>query len=671
MLLDRDSFGVETCLGLHQTVIILGAVLRGYSSLLGSALIASITVISLAMLAAAASQWAAGVRDLAERAAAFSVPPRMTLEPLGQCNATGWLEAVLKVEPVTSGFEPLAVEVYSAEDGKLLYSRLFGANRTTIVDIPCRGFVELVVIGENGGIWLYRYELDPSKPCLNGARINGKELLQNSTSCLTGLNSARIVAEQAAQKAVREVLLIQYGPVLQPVWAAGPLLPGASPVYAAASGPLPGAYVDPEKLRLYPVTEWPVRDSVESSERDLGCCGCGELYVRRRALEPIAGGLLRIEHREARVYACADIYYKYRLKPRIELTSQGLLHTTSKLYGYDRRWEPSTGFTIPYDDGGCSASWISGGAAGSIYIPFLVTTESEPEAVTLLLLPRDPVSVAINETVTGHRAWRYCGESACVYTGTLALPATYVSVKLHLLPPNSYDPGKLVVARGRAGQVDASWQARAQEALYTETIRIEGRSVARLDHPVAVTITIGPELVKRLGPTATAAVAVVEVSYAAWAGSWASRFLYPLGGYAMVGTELLLYIAHSHSEAAAAGELLAPATLRLEPVAEAQPVERIVLERKAYTASRTIADRLYYGTYYSTFTITYNETLVLEDPGLVLYTVEPGSQLTVSIASTQPSGEPVELDYTATRIPFPKSIIQEVLEKGAKPLILT
>jgi len=186
-----------------------------------------------------------------------------------------------------------------------------------------------------------------------------------------------------------------------------------------------------------------------------------------------------------------------------------------------------------------------------------------------------------------------------------------------------------------------------------------------------LTLRLSPDLVKRLGPTATAAVAVVEVSYAAWAGSWASRFLYPLGGYAMVGTELLLYIAHSHSEAAAAGELLAPATLRLEPVAEAQPVERIVLERKAYTASRTIADRLYYGTYYSTFTITYNETLVLEDPGLVLYTVEPGSQLTVSIASTQPSGEPVELDYTATRIPFPKSIIQEVLEKGAKPLILT
>ncbi|BES82558.1 hypothetical protein [Pyrodictium abyssi] len=497
----------------------------------------------------------------------------------------------------------------------------------------------------------------------------------------TANNTANVDTESLVGEAVREVLLVQYGPVLQPVWFAGPLLPVDSVedvARAAGDGPLPGVNTDPEKAQLYRIAGLPVRDSVESSERDLGCCGCGELYVRRRVLEPIAGGLLRLEHREARVYACADIYEKYRWKPKIGFTKEGLLYTTSEIFALYRgrywRWMSSISFPIPFNDYDHSASWLSGGAVGAIYIPFLVTTESKSETITLLLLPRDPVSAAVNETVTGWRAQDYCGViTSCTYTSTLALPVTHVSVKLHLLPPNTYDPGKLVVARGMASQVDPSWQARVQEALYTETIRIEGRNVARLDHPVAVTITIGPELVKRLGPTATAAVAVLEVSYAAWAGAWVSRFHYVpgVGSYAMVGTELLLYIAHSHTETANANELLAPTTLRLEPVAEARPVERIVLDRKTYTASRTIVDYMWGDPYYSTFTITYNETLVLEDPGLVLYTVEPGSQLTVSIEATQPTGTPVELDYTATPVPFPRSLLDEVLEEGAKPLIIT
>ncbi|BES82156.1 hypothetical protein [Pyrodictium abyssi] len=656
--------------------------MRGYGSLLGSALIASMTVISLAVLAAAASQWAAGVRDLAERAAAFSVPPRMMLEPLGQCNATGWLEAVLKVEPVTSGFKPWAVEIYNAGERKLLYSRFFDVNNTAVVDIPCSGFVELVVIGKNGGVWLYQYELDPSKPCLNGARVNGQELLQNSTSCLTSLNTTGIVTEQVTQEAVREVLLVQYGPVLQPVWAAGPLLPGANPFYAAANGPLPGAYVDPERLRLYTITEWPVRDSREYGEtgyvRARCSYGCppaeSELYVYRRVLEPLAGGLFRIEHREAAIHvANSASWVGYKLKAKI--LAAGLLATDYDKCVFKSIYSPCVpvfssmdwreGYTVPGRVGGNGytwASWESLGAAGSIYIPFLITRDSQQETITLLLLPRDPVTAKVHLQCRGFD----CPRGIDVVQN-MALPATYVSVKLHLLPPNAYDPGKLVVARGLASRVDQTWQARAQEALYTTTIL----RATRLDHPIVLTLRLSPGLVKRLGPTATAAVAVVEVSYAAKAGRWISKFLYYLGGYLPLGTEFLLYIAHSHTETVKADELLTPASMTITPCKSTRPVGSILLDHKTFGYSKTLVTRFWSSTYYTTYSISYNETLVLRNPSLVLCQVEPGTQVIVEVNPTTVSGEHIELDLTASPVPFPRSIINEVLEEGAKPLILT
>lgn len=655
--------------------------MRGYGSLLGSALIASMTVISLAVLAVAASQWAAGVRDLAERAAALSVPPRMMLEPLGQCNATGWLEAVLKVEPVTSGFKPWAVEVYSAEGGKLLYSRLFNANGTTIVDIPCRGFVELVVIGKNGGVWLYQYELDPSKPCLNGAWINGQELLHNSTSCLTGLNTTGIVAEQVTQEAVREVLLVQYGPVLQPVWAAGPLLPGANPFYAAANGPLPGTYVDPERLRLYTITEWPVHDSREYGETGYVRARCshdcppaeGELYVYRRVLEPLAGGLFRIEHREAAIHITNSASWRgYKLKAKI--LAAGLLATDYDICEFESIYNPCVpvfssmdwreGYTVPGRAGGASYTWInweSRGAAGSIYVPFLITRDSQQETITLLLLPRDPVAAEVHLQCRGFD----CPRGIDVVQN-MALPATYVSVKLHLLPPNTYDPGKLVVARGLANHVDQTWQARVQEALYTATIL----RATRLDHPIVLTLRLGPDLVSRLGPTATAAVAVVEVSYAAGAGQWISRFLYYLGGYLPLGTEFLLYIAHSHTETIKTGKLLAPASMKITPCTSTRPVGSILLDNKTYEYSKTLVTRFWGSIYYTTYSISYNETLVLRNPSLVLCQAEAGTQVVIEVKPATVTEEPVELDLTASLVPFPRSIIDEVLDEGAKPLVL-
>ncbi|HID41613.1 MAG TPA: hypothetical protein EYP33_05600 [Pyrodictium sp.] len=663
--------------------------MRGYGSLFGGILLASMTVVALAVLAAAVSQGVAGVRNAAEHAAALSVPPRIMLEPLGSCNSSGWLSAQLSVEPVVKGFEPGLVEVFDVSSGELLYTRQFYRNNTVVVDIPCSGYVELVVVGRSGGAWLYRYELDPSKPCLEGPRVNGLELLYNATSCVApGLDTAS-VAEATADAVIEKVLEISYGPLLQPVWATAPLLPGANPVSVAASGLLPGVNVDPERTLVTAITGLPVSNAQRSSSIELRPGQRKTMYVYERILEPLAGGLLLLRHREAAVWVSipANSGYCWRLGnpysygprlPGLSIDAAGFLHTGDvwrKRYsqgsctGY---WQHFTEYKVPGYiplTGGVKVGYEAVGVAGSLTIPFLVTKDANPETIVVTLVPRLQEAKVheyfIKDPYRCYSSLQIIRDSNYVGTARISYPPVYVSIKLHVFPANTYNPGKLIVSL--TNNLDSAWLPLVQKPVYTVTVL---RPV-KLGSTIVKAITISPAMLKYLGSTAAAGVIVLEIVYAAGIGSWVPYLVDPvdvvtmdehLGYVAPVGAEFLLYLGHSHKETARTSSIAVPFNMRVEPSSSAKLVATITVLNDTITFAGCNG------------ALVVERTTTLQNPGMIVYEVIPGSQVEIRYSTrAQPAlAKTASINYTGyNEAPFPLSIIQEVLRDGSKALIIT
>ncbi|KSW12562.1 hypothetical protein CF15_07560 [Pyrodictium occultum] len=654
--------------------------MRGLGSILGSALLASIAIVSIAAVTAMMHYWALNLQESVEKAAALAAPPRMILEPLEACNASGWMKAALTVRPPTGDVRPWIVEVYSVADKKLLYTGTFSSNGTAVLDIPCSSNVEIVVKGRNGGAWLYRYELDPTKPCLSGPRVNGKVLLENATACIASQDPKQVV-ERVTRKAVAEMLSLQYGPLLQPLWIASALPPNVDPRYAASWGVVPGLDVDTTRLKMYPISEWPVkevRDRIDAAPlpEKRYTPGVRRIYLYRRILAPYAGGAWIVEHREADIIAknyLSNIYYQLYLR----FTPEGILETYYKLCGLDNSCSDIQGFSIPGKlDVQNTATWSpvywkSVGAIGAFYIPFLITGNAAQKNIAVVIEPWGSTTAymkATTHTIDCININFCLRDMENTYFMKPPLAPAYVSVKLHLFSINGYEPGKLIVTRKLIGKVETGWQSRVIEPLYTYTLL----DAAKLDHPILLKVPLGAELVRKLGPTATAAIAVIEVDYAAGVSRWITS---SLRDAAAVGISFLLYIADDHTETAKADALLIPSIFDVSSCARKEIVKEIYIWNHTWRYSDVRKDAC--GVCgLKKYILSYYVASVLDDPKLILCHVKRGTQVKLTVeggSSASPAGGvAVTLDSAdLSRAVFPRSLIDEIREEGASPLIVS
>ena len=148
--------------------------MRGLSGVVSSTVLAlvAVTSVSLIMVYAGiaveavkreASSWLAGV-------------PPMSLEVVDSNGCEdGIVEAALRVGLRGLGWLAGDVVVLRARDGGVLAAAKLRGGEAR-VPIPCDDYVVLLIRGPR--VWHYSYELDPTKPCLRGYLIRGRDLLE-------------------------------------------------------------------------------------------------------------------------------------------------------------------------------------------------------------------------------------------------------------------------------------------------------------------------------------------------------------------------------------------------------------------------------------------------------------------------------------------------------------
>ena len=452
---------------------------------------------------------AMNVKKVSAAAAALSNPPLMEIVPIGSCSG-GYLSANLTVRGGVDRW--LGVEVWSVSTRRIIASYVLH-NGSALIRIPCNEGVVIVVRGERS-VWQYSYDRDPLIPCLHGSIVRGYDILEKARSCLTAeMNS---VQDTAA--------LLHSAVTLVPLWvAAAPFYFNTTPLGLVSDGIVPGMNVYGRSIRLYPFKE-NIDDEYTLFFRAYRPYAHDVGAVWRHRIETI-GNTLYLRH--------GDVYMDIEQDWVTDSNYEGAVRFGLLDYGFVRidplmkaccgtRFTEECCVGIPFADVSYSPiRYIAAGAAGSLYIPFLVTRDSA----------RRVLYVMIADSMGQGRVVQYYYEKACMlsvnlgkaekYNYTLAAPRLYASIVLHLFYVNGYNPSKLIVEPRYLDKLDKSWIPLIQVPVASIRVSRLVNLTGRADY---FRVVIDPSILNKLGPNVEAGIVVLEVRYAAKPPS----FAYPL-----------------------------------------------------------------------------------------------------------------------------------------------
>lgn len=455
---------------------------------------------------------AMNVRRISSMAAALSNPPLMEIVPTSGCSG-GYLSANFTVRGGVDHW--LGVEVWSVSTRRILASYVLH-NGSALIRIPCSEGVVIVVRGERS-VWQYSYDRDPLAPCLHGSIVRGYDILEKARSCLTsGLGGAQNAAA-----------LLRSTVTLVPLWVtAAPFYFNTTPLELVNEGIVPGMNVYEGSVRLYPF-----KDNIDDEytsffhayrphAHDVGA-------VWRHRVETI-GNILYLRHGD--VYM--DIVQDWVTSSN-SFWNEGAVRFRLLDYGFvriDPLMKACCGTSVteeccvglPFTDVSYSPiRYIAAGAAGSLYIPFLVTRGSA----------RHVLYVIMADSMGQGRVVQYYYEKACMlnvnldkaerYNYTLAAPRLYAAVVLHLFYVNGYNPSKLIVEPRYLDKLNKTWIPLIQVPVATIHVSRPVNLTGRADY---FRVVIDPSILDRLGPSVESGIVVLEVRYAAKPPS----FAYPL-----------------------------------------------------------------------------------------------------------------------------------------------
>ena len=624
--------------------------MRGFAEVYSALILSLITILALAAVYLAASN-AVRTAGVVSLSSLQYTPPRMELNATGSCE-NGYLQAELTVYASSPAARPLELEVWSI-DGRLVSTWRFNGS-TVSFRIPCVGSYVLAVRFRYG-VWLYSFDLDPSKPCLHGRLVSAETLLSSRCAWWGGLalvNSGGFSALLAASRLV-------------PAWIHAPLKAGVEPYEAAAAGVVPG-YDTPSDIvhidflstnisRANDFEEVHVYDYVTRSNpvqvANLHIASA-TVYMDSHILH-IVDRWFVAEFNATEAYREARIY-EFRVE--LNLTSSGVVYQSPYIASYG--WGTATVTST------AGERVVAAGSVGSIYIPFLVTDGSPSTRLHVEVIPI-PYLYTVNEYV--YPLWSPYASSCPpltypnwvhIYGGEFRVPL-YVSARIHVVPVNEYDPKQLILPPEYSTLATAGWQSRITVPYKTFTVL----EPVRADAPVEISVTISPELLGGLQE----AVVVLEISYAAGWSGWAP-FKFDKAGYVgisldeglvgFVGAEFYLHITLVGSKWGAAGLIAFPPGLRPVPGEAMESIGIYVPQEERVLRGCTGYYRVAVGGEAGGVAVLYRVRGV--------YTITesyPGS-LTDGLAETLLASSQL------TSITFPPDLLTLYLEKGAEVLVL-